>query len=144
MFATGYCPITLASSVNANLDKVSQWFSAKFLSLNLSKTSYMIFSKRKLLNTNFTISIGEEHLNRVTETQLLGLTLTEDLKWSKQIDTVVKKISKVVRILYRVSHILDTDKLKMLYCALLEPYITYCCSVLSGDHFIKMEIWIES
>ena len=29
-----------------------------------------------------------------------GLTLTEDLKWGKQIDTVVKKISKVVGILY--------------------------------------------
>jgi len=132
MFATGYCPITLAGSVNANLDKVSQWFSANLLSLNLSKTSYMIFSKKKLLNTNFTISLGGEHLNRVTETKFLGLSLTEDLKWGKQIDTV--KISKVVGILYRVSHILDTDKLKMLYCALLEPYIAYCCSVWGSPY----------
>src|SRR6218665_1318118 len=104
------------------------------LSLNLSKTSYMIFSKKKLLNTNFTISLGREHLNRVTETKFLGLALTEDLKWGKQIDTVVKKISKVVGILYRISHILDTDKLKLLYRALLEPYITYCCSVWGSPY----------
>ena len=70
----------------------------------------MIFSKKKLLNTNLTISLGGEHLNRVTATKFFGLTLTEDLNWSKQIDTVVKKISKVVGILYRVSHILDTNK----------------------------------
>src|SRR6218665_3225864 len=80
MFATGYCPITLAASVNANLDRISQWFSANLHSLNLSKTSYMIFSKKKLLNTNLTISLRGEHLNRVIETKFLGLTLTEDLK----------------------------------------------------------------
>src|SRR6218665_164217 len=94
----------------------------------------MIFSKKKLLNTNFTISLGGDHLNRVTETKFLIRSLTEDLKWGKQIDTVVKKISKVVGILYRVSHILYTDKLKMLYCALLEPYITYCCSVWGSPY----------
>jgi len=45
-------------------------------------------------------------------------------------------------LLYRVSHIIDTDKLRMLYCALLQPYITYCCSVWGSPY--KMVIWIES
>src|SRR6218665_1667636 len=113
------------------------------LSLSLSKTSYMIFSEKKLLNTNFTISLGREHLNRVTETKFLGLALTEDLKWRKQINTVVKKISKVVGILYRVSHILDTDKLKKCYIVLCLNR-TSPTAVLSGDHLIKMVILTES
>src|SRR6218665_2446539 len=45
---------------------------------------------------------------------------------------VVQKTSKVLGILYRVSHILDKDRLKLLYFALFEPYIAYCGTVWSS------------
>jgi len=47
---------------------------------------------------------------------------------------VVQKTSKVLGILYRVSHILDKDRLKLLYCTLFEPYIVYCGTVWSSPH----------
>src|SRR6218665_232612 len=47
---------------------------------------------------------------------------------------VVQKTSKVLGILYRVSHILDKDRLKLLYFTLFEPYIAYCGTVWSSPH----------
>src|SRR6218665_2315342 len=47
---------------------------------------------------------------------------------------VVQKTSKVIGILYRVSHILDKNRLKLLYCTLFEPYIAYCGTVWSSPH----------
>lgn len=122
IFATGYCPILVANDVNANLENINQWFSANLLSLNLNKTSYMIFSRKKYSFDNVTITLNGVALTRVREAKFLGIILTEDLRWKKQVDMVVQKTSKVLGILYRVSHILDKDRLKLLYCTLFEPY----------------------
>src|SRR6218665_3390646 len=46
---------------------------------------------------------------------------------------VVQKTSKVLGILYRASHLLDKDRLKLLYCTLFEPYIAYCGTVWSSN-----------
>jgi len=62
-------------------------------------------------------------LQRVRETKFLGVVISDDLKWKKQVDVVVQKVSKIVGILSRTCYILDKDRLKLLYSTLLEPYI---------------------
>src|SRR6218665_4011500 len=92
----------------------------------------MIFSRKKYSFDNVTITLNGVALTRVREAKFLGIILTEDLRWKKQVDMVVQKTSKVLGILYRVSHILDKDRLKLLYCTLFEPYIAYCGTVWSS------------
>src|SRR6218665_1991046 len=72
-------------------------------------------------------------LQQVHKTKFLGVVISDHLKWKKQIDVVVQKISKVIGILYKVKNVLDNHKLKLLYRTLLEPY-TYCCSVWSSPY----------
>src|SRR6218665_3797070 len=80
------------------------------------------------------ITINGVALQRVRETKFLGVIISDDLKWKKQVDLVVQRVSKVVGILYRTCHVLDKDILKLLYSTLLEPYITYCCTVWSSPY----------
>ena len=45
IFATGYCPLLLSNTLKA---KLQNGFSANPFSVNLNKTCFMIFSKRKM------------------------------------------------------------------------------------------------
>jgi len=85
--------------VNANLENVNQWFSANLLSLNLNKTSYMILSRKNCSFDNVTVTLNGVALTRVRETKFLGIILTDELRWKKQVDMVVQKTSKVLGIL---------------------------------------------
>src|SRR6218665_324347 len=134
IFATDYCPLLLSNTLNVKLQSISEWFSANLLSLNLNKTCFMIFTKRKFPIATEMITINGVALQRVRETKFLGVVISDDLKWKKQVDVVVQKVSKVVGILYGTCHVLDKDRLKLLYSTLLEPYITYCCSVWSSPY----------
>src|SRR6218665_2798516 len=129
IFATGYCPFLLSNTLNAKLQSISEWFSTNLLSLNLNKTCFMIFSKRKFPIAAEMITINGVALQRVRETKFLGVIISDDLKWKKHVDLVVQRVSKVVGILYRTCHVLEKDRLKLLYSTLLEPYITYCMVV---------------
>ena len=134
IFATGHCPILLAASLNSKLEEICHWFAANLLSLNLQKTCFMVFTRKMFSDTDVNITINGVSLNRVHEIKFLGVVFSDDLKWKKHVDMVVNKVSKIVGILYRVGHILDADKLKLLYHTLLEPHLTYCCSVWSSPH----------
>src|ERR1043165_9824488 len=104
----------------------------------------MIFAKKKNLDIDVKITINGVALTQVHEIKFLGVVLTDDLKWRKHSDKVVNKISKIVGILRRISHILDADKLKLLYHTLLEPHLIYCCSVWSSPYRTGNLDWILS
>ena len=56
------------------LDKMSRWFQANKLSLNVSKTNFMIFGNKKC-DDNFKISINGMDITRVFVTKFLGVHL---------------------------------------------------------------------
>ena len=45
----------LEQSLNEELDKVNEWFMANLLSLNIPKTSYIIFGNKKNLMLKFAL-----------------------------------------------------------------------------------------
>ena len=56
--------------MNPELMLVNTWFQANLLSLNVTKTSFMIFSRKKNLTAN--ILINDVQLHRQYETKFLG------------------------------------------------------------------------
>jgi hypothetical protein len=65
----------LMLTVNMELKKLSEWFRANRLSLNVAKTNYILFGTRRkcLSDTNFAITINENLIERVTFTKFLGV-----------------------------------------------------------------------
>jgi len=96
----------------------------------------MIFSNCQIAKNAISISINGVPLQQVHETKFLGVVISDHLKWKKQIDVVVQKISKVIGYFIKSINVLHKDKLKLLYNTLLEPYmyITYCCSAWSSPY----------
>ena len=60
---------SLISKVNEELAKAAEWFCLKNLTLNVSKTKYIIFRNRNMtiFPDMFKLKIGDEHVENCTE-----------------------------------------------------------------------------
>ena len=66
--------------IKLELEKIHMWFSANRLSLNVAKTNYMFFGKRKVI-VDISIKMNKEVINRVSVTKCLGVMIDDKLTW---------------------------------------------------------------
>ncbi len=127
LYCSGKSLEQLLITVEIELRVFKKWFDDNRLSLNLSKTKFIIFSNRQS-NNKVKLMINEE-IERVYENKFLGVIIDHKLCWKSHINHVKTKMSKSIAILNRIKHILIEKTLYILYCALIVPYITYCVEV---------------
>ena len=95
----------LNNVVNNELDELNTWFIINNLSLNVSKTNYILFGNRKV-HSDLDIKIHND------KTKLLGLVkknslefgLMKNLIWKNHVECVKRNLSRVVGIMYRARH----------------------------------------
>ena len=90
LFFSGKCIKHICKVMNMELIKLKSRFALNKLSLNISKTNYVVFSqvyKYELIN----VSIDEFILTRVCCTKLLGVQIAEGLNWKEHIILVTSK-----------------------------------------------------
>ena len=103
----------LLSIANDELTKLSLWFKANKLSLNISKTTYMLFSNRKsIVNEAINVKIDENIIDRVRECKFLGTIIDENLSWKPRISLITGKISKNIGIMFKVGQFLTKKQPK--------------------------------
>ena len=91
----------LFTITNSELTKLSVWFKANKLSLNISKTNYMLFSNRKYIKSDaIDLKIDKSIINRVSECKFLGTIIDENLTWKPHINLITNKILKNVGIMF--------------------------------------------
>ena len=127
-------PVCLAASLNFELNKLSAWFKANKLSLNLKKTNYMLFKPRqKRYHFPMQICINEQRIEQVKGTVFLGVVLDEHSSWKPHISQVARKISKSIGVINRARFFLPKPCLKTLYYCLVYPSLSsllyYCLGI---------------
>ena len=70
LFYSGDSLSQICETVSAKLDKLQRWFQVNNLSLNISKTNFMIFGN-KLREDNHVVSINGMNINRVYVTKFM-------------------------------------------------------------------------
>ena len=128
LFCTGNNIHIVCKTVTCELDKLNCWFPINKLSLNLSKTNFMIFTKQNVPK-NIEVSIHNHKVQKVFLTKFLGVFIDCNLNWKDQILHVKKKVLKSICIMYKVSWKLNEKALLILYQTLIEPYLQYCCEI---------------
>ena len=111
----------LFSQVNIELPKLYNWFCLNKLSLNIDKTSYILFSNKQDDPKN-TINIDNINIKKVFSNNFLGVAV------------VCEKVSRCTGILNKVKSILSTKILNSLYSSLVEPHFTYCVEVWGNTY----------
>ena len=123
-------PSYLSVMLNSEMDKLSTWFKANKLSLNLKKTKFMFFKPRQKRSIcNIQISIVNQNFVKLKETNFLGVIVDENLNWKSEISHVANKVAKSIGIISRCSFFLPKSSLRMLYYSLIYPYF-YCCNIV--------------
>ena len=112
--------------VNTDLYTLNDWFRANQLSVNSSKTKYILFSKYgNVLTNGMFLHIDNEHIERVQATKFLGIHIDEHITWEHHINHCKKKLSQGVYAINKSKHILSQKHLKILYYSLVHPYLLY-------------------
>lgn len=125
-----------------DVDKLVLWFIANKLSLNLSKTNYMLFTTNTTVRCRtLSFEINGIAIERVQNCKFLGVFFDERLSWSYHVDHLCKKMRKNIGILKKVSSILEVPTMKTLYYTMVYPYLTYCNLVwgtTSASHITRV------
>ena len=115
-------------SINNELLLIYDWLNANKLSLNISKTKYMVFRyPQRSASTipDLNIYINEHRVEKVSTFDFLGLTINETLTWKDHIHKTCSKISKVIGIMSRCKKFLPSSVLLKIYNALIISRINY-------------------
>ena len=111
------------TNANSCLSALNNWFICNKLSLNLSKTCYMIFSNKTSADLN--LCLNGKNIERVSHFKYLGVIIDEELKWSVHIDTIYRNLIKFTSIFYRLRDKLPVSMLKDMYYAFVYTHILY-------------------
>ena len=124
----------LCTTMSNELDKLHVWFTVNRLSLNISKTNYILFGRRRCIADDVSITMDKSPISRVKVTKFLGVNIDEQLTWKDHISVVKSKLSKTIGIIYRASNFFNQSSLFTLYCSLFLPYMTYCLEIWGNTY----------
>ena len=116
---------TTATILSNELEQLIEWFRANKLSLNATKTNYIIFNKTQLVLPDIELKIGIDRINRVYDTKFLGVYINSKLNWNKHLQCCSNKLSSGLYAIQNMKHLLPIKPLKSLYYTLIHPYMNY-------------------
>ena len=127
-------------TMNNELKILSDWFRANKLSVNASKTNYMMFTKHKNCNIGQNVLyFNDELLTCVQSTKFLGLVIDNHLEWNYQLAACKGKISRGIYAIHSTKHTLPTTLLRTLCYSLVHPYMTYGLLLWGSAHKSKIK-----
>ena len=116
MFCHGKDWTLIQHQISEDLGLLGEYFQTNLLSMNLSKTKYMLIrSPRKQLPARQPIIFNGHQIEEVTQYPFLGLTLDNTMSWSAQINLLKKKLAPICGLLWKLSSFLPISCLKKLY-----------------------------
>ena len=143
----------LEDKLNEDLSRVRMWLNKNKLTLNVSKSKFMLIGGSRRLHSfgNLTLRIEEDEIEHVGCYKYLGVIISETLSWADHVESIQKKVSQRLGLLRRIKHLLqeeihfmkrDTDikKKTLLYIDIIrERAIVYRCTAAK---VAKLSSWL--
>ena len=137
ILTTGSSTQELNVKLNLVANDLSTWTQQNRMVANTSKTKTMlIHSIQELRNApdrSLTISLNGNELEQVKQAKVLGVTLDNNLTWTKHIDNLCSIINSRLALLRRIKPFLTKDCALRFYNTCIHANIIYC-SVTWGNY----------
>ena len=115
------------SAINKELDKVFAWLCVNKLSLNVSKTKYMIFESK--LNPMPTptdpFKINGQDIKLCTEFDFLGIVIDNKLTWKGHTKKLRGKLTRTIGVMKKIKRYVPPFVMKTLYQSLINSRFSY-------------------
>ena len=91
----------IITSLNSELDRINTWLKSNKLSLNVTKTHYMVFHRARRKVSHNKLFINNYMVTQVSCSKFLGIILDNKLNWTSHIAYIKNKIAKGMGILLK-------------------------------------------
>lgn len=128
---------TLNTKIQEDLNKISTWLSANKLTLNASKSKFMIIKGQQIPNAQFQLKINNAPIDRVNSFRYLGINLTDSLKWDFHIDSICRKIYGIASIMKRMGNKINQSTRISIYYSMINSHLSYLSPVWSSSASVR-------
>ena len=116
---------SLQTTVNKELSKLYDWLCINRLSLNISKTNFVIFKPPNKPTTTVTILIDKIAIKEESFVKYLGIYIDSKLTFKFHIEELKKKVSRSIGIICKLKPFVSTKLLINIYYAIVYPFLLY-------------------
>ena len=116
--------------------KLQDWVHANKLSLNVVKTQSLSIDSgpnirriERQTAAQPSFSIGDQAIEMIANAMYIGLQVDSQLKWDNHIDTIKTKANRSFELIKYAKQYLLSDVLNKMFRGILEPHLSYYCSV---------------
>lgn len=121
--------MTDSSSLQKDLEDLGQWSLSSGLKFNESKCKVQTISRKKN-NVFHPYSMNNIHLKRTKEERDLGVWITSDLSWKKQVLTQCAKANQLLGYVRRSTKCLNSQcSRRTIYLTIIRPHLGYATQV---------------
>ena len=99
------------------------------LTLNISKTNFIIFHAINKPKVPVTILINKIAIEETKYVKYLGILIDPQLSFKFHIDELSKKVSRSIGILFKLRHFVTTKILLNIYHAIIYPFLLYSITI---------------
>ncbi|KAI8494420.1 hypothetical protein Bbelb_276460 [Branchiostoma belcheri] len=124
---------SLPGLMQVALDKVDAWAKSFCMSANAKKTKDMVISCRRSPVVPPPLTLNGESVEGVTSFKLLGIVVSNDLKWGPHVEYMLAKVQPrmhYLRVARRAA--LPTEVLLQIYKSFIRPVLEYGSPVWAG------------
>ena len=124
LFLNGKNLHEIQETLEIELPKIEKWFLSNKLTINASKTEYMINGIVQSENP-FNISLNGTCLNRSNSVKYLGVMIDDKLSWKIHIELLEKKLSTACALICKLRYFVDQNCLLKYYYAHVYSHLQY-------------------
>ena len=148
IYLDSHDPKTLEKEMNKELSKLYDWLGINRLSLNITKTNFVLFHSINKPKSYITIKINKKAIEEVKYVKYLGVLIDSHLTFKSHINELTKKVARSTGILYKLKHFVTPKILTNVYYAIVYPFLLYgiiiwgsaCKTFLSPIHLLQKKI----
>ena len=135
--------LAMSSTINSDLQSISEWGTRNLVKFNTSKTQLLTIS---LSNTpsNYPIIFEDSEIPSLNSVNILGLQISSSLSWRDHIVQIAKSASKKLGVLFRCKQYFNSDQLFKLYTGFIRPCLEYCSHICGSSPYTSLLDRIES
>ena len=115
--------------IETELLRVQDWFSANKLTLNVTKSVYLLFNAHGQKNIKFKLLLNGVEIPSVLYAKLLGTWIDDKLTWETHANKLLAKLKCGIGMLQRSKHLLTSKARHCLYFGQIHSNLCYCLSI---------------
>ena len=128
IIVTGFTIEEVYQKINDLTENLLKWVNTNGLSLNLKKTKYMIFTRKRTF-TEQEVRIDNVVIERKVMERFLGVVIDENLSWANHITTIKTKMARYLGIMYKIRKYIPSKTRMQIFHSFVQSHLNYCTLV---------------